>query len=79
MGNSFGNMNPQVFLHRMMRNNPNMANNPQAQRIMQIIMNGDSKAGIEMANNYCQSMGLTKEEAMSQLQSFIFQNMGGKR
>lgn len=73
------NMNPQAILQQMMQRNPEMMNNPQAQNMINILMNGDSKAGEQMAMNLCQSMGVSKEDAMRQAQSFFSQMMGGRR
>lgn len=73
------NMNPQAILQQMMQRNPEMMNNAQAQNMINILMNGDSKAGEQMAMNLCKSMGVSKEDAMRQAQSFFSQMMGGRR
>ncbi len=75
-----GGINPQQMVQRMIRMNPNLQNNPQAQQYIQVLMNGDSKRGEELARNICQSYGVTPEQGVQQAQSFIkqhFFNQGG--
>ena len=48
----------------MIRNNPNLPNTPWAQAGVNAILNGDAKAGEQLANNILNSMGMTKEEAL---------------
>lgn len=54
------------FAMNLIKNNPNIANNPNAQHYIEVIQSGDSKQGEEIANNLCQTMGMTKEEAINQ-------------
>lgn len=56
---------------RLIKNNPQFANNPQAQNYIQILESGDSKKGEEIANNLLNSYGVSKEEALSQAKSFF--------
>lgn len=63
--------NPMDFILRMIKNNPNIANNPQAQNYISILESGDAKKGEEVANNLCQTYGVTKEEAISQAKNFF--------
>lgn len=56
--------NPNTFLQQMMRQNPNLMQNPQAKNMIDILQSGDAKKGEEMANNLLQSFGMTKEQAM---------------
>ena len=58
--------NPMNFVMNMIRNNPQVSNNPQAQEWLQVIQNGDKARGEEIANNILQSMGMTKEQAMQE-------------
>lgn len=55
------------FAINLIQNNPAMANNPQAQNVLQILQSGDSKKGEEFANNILNSYGLTKEQAMQDI------------
>lgn len=66
-------MNPQLILQQAMRMNPNLANNPQAQEIIQVLMNGDAQKGQQMAQNYCKSYNVTPEQGVQQAQSFLKQ------
>ena len=59
--------NPMDFVMNMIRNNPKVANNPQAQEWIQVIQSGDQARGEQIANNLLNSMGLTKEEAMQEV------------
>lgn len=58
--------NPMNFVMNMIRNNPQVANNPQAQEWLQVIQSGDKARGEEIANNLLQSMGMSKEQAMEE-------------
>ena len=58
--------NPMVFAMNMLRMNPQLRNNPQAQEWLQVIQSGDSARGEELANNILQSIGMTKEQAMQE-------------
>lgn len=55
-----------MLMQRAIQNNPNLANNPNSQRIIQILQSGDSKAGEELARNICQSLGMSPEQAYQQ-------------
>lgn len=41
---------------------------PRAAKAIQLIQNGDIKGQEEMARNLCQSIGITPEQAMEQIQ-----------
>lgn len=76
---SFGmpNMGPQQMqqmVQQMVQRNPNIANNPQAQQYLQVIMSGDSRKGQELARNICGSFGVTPEQGVQQAQQFFQQN-----
>lgn len=58
--------NPMNFVMNMLRNNPQVSNNPQAQEWLQVIQSGDQARGEEIANNILNSMGMTKEQAMQE-------------
>lgn len=57
----------------LVKMNPQAANNPQAQKWLDIIRNGDSAQGQEIANNICQSMGVDRDSALQQAASFFNQ------
>lgn len=51
------------------RGSGNMSNQnaPWAQAAINAIMNGDAQAGQQIANNLCQSYGLTPDQALNQV------------
>lgn len=51
--------------------NPRVANNPQAQQMLQVIQNGDSARGQEIATNLCNTYGISKEDAVKQAKNFF--------
>lgn len=51
--------------------NPQIANNPRNQELFQVIQNGDAKKGQEIAENLCQTYGVSKEDAMSKARQFF--------
>ena len=55
----------------MIRNNPNVANNPNAQEFINVIQNGDSEKGKQIAQNLCNTYGVTPDQAMTQAKRFF--------
>ncbi len=51
---------------QLLSRNPRLANNPQAQYMLQVIQSGDSVEGQKIAENILQSYGMTKEQGMQQ-------------
>lgn len=51
--------------------NPQVANNPQAQNLIQVIQSGDAKKGQEIAQNLCQTYGVSPEDALKQAKQFF--------
>lgn len=49
----------------------NVANNPMASGMLDIIESGDAKKGEHMADNICKSMGVSREQAISQARQFF--------
>lgn len=45
-------------------NRNNISNAPWAEAAINAVMNGDAKAGEQIANNLMQSMGMNKEQVM---------------
>lgn len=68
MGPQMGNMPPfmGMMLNMILSRNPALQNNPLAQNMIQALMNGDAKSGEMLANNYLNTMGMTKDEALNQ-------------
>lgn len=65
------------YAMQMIKNNPNIAQNPNSQNMIQAIESGDEKAGIELANNILKTYGVTKEQALSMaFQKLNFPNFG---
>lgn len=60
-----------TLLQSLMANNPAIANNPNAQNYLNVIQNNDQTRGEEIANNLCQTMGVTKEQAIAQAKAFF--------
>lgn len=59
------------FAINMLQRNPQFANNPQAQKLMEIIQNGDSQQGEKMAENLCETYGMTKDQALTEAKKFF--------
>lgn len=59
------------FAINMISNNPRVSRNPQAQHMLQIIQNGDSKQGQQIAENICKTYGITPEQAVQQAKKFF--------
>lgn len=64
-------LNPLNAILDMAQLNPNIANNPQAQAMLNVIKSGDSTKGEEIARNLCNTMGVTPEEATKQAANFF--------
>lgn len=65
------NFNPGQFAINMLNRNPQIANNPRAQELLQVIQNGDSAKGEQIANNLCTTMGVSKEQAIRDAKQFF--------
>lgn len=59
------------LLQSLLMNNPSVANNPNAQNYLNVIQSNDQAKGEEIANNLCQTMGMTKEQALAQAKAFF--------
>lgn len=46
-------------------------NNPMATGMLDVIESGDARKGEEMADNICKSMGVSREEAISQARRYF--------
>lgn len=63
--------NPINFAMQMIQNNPNIANNPQAKHMIEVIQSGNAEEGQKIANNLLQSYGVSKDDALQQAKSFF--------
>lgn len=59
------------FAMKMIEKNPNIANNPRNQQMIEVLKSGDQAKGEELANNLCESYGVSKEDAIKQAQGFF--------
>lgn len=62
---------PFASMVKMLRANPAIADNPQAQSYLAVLESGDAKKGEELANNLLETYGMTKEQALSQAKQFF--------
>lgn len=60
-----------LLLQKLLANNPQVTNNPRYQEMLKAVQNNDSKKGEEIANNLCESYGMTKEQALAQAKQFF--------
>lgn len=60
-------MNPiAAMAMNMLQKNPKLQKNPQAQALVEIIQNGDEERGKQMAENLCNTYGISKDEVLSE-------------
>lgn len=64
-------LNIMNFAMGIISQNPQIANNPNAQEMINVIQSGDFKRGQQIAQNLCQSNNITQEEAVKQACSFF--------
>lgn len=62
---------PMQFLQNVLRNNPGVVNNPQAQNYINVLQSGDAQAGQRLAENLLNTYGMTKEQGMAQVRQFF--------
>lgn len=51
--------------------NPNIANNPNAQEFINVIKSGDSVKGAQIAQNLCDTYGVSKDDAIKNAKMFF--------
>ena len=51
---------PRQMAMNLISQNPNIANNPNAQELIKVIQNGDSARGQQIADNLCQTYGISR-------------------
>jgi len=66
-----GSPNLNLMLNFLIKNNPQIQNNPMAQSMLSIIQNGDSMQGEQIANNLCKTYGVTREQAVKQAENWL--------
>ena len=54
------------FAMNMLKQNPNIARNPQAQAMLQVLQSGDAQKGQQIAQNLCQTYQVQNPWAASQ-------------
>lgn len=59
------------FALQMLSNNPNIANNPEAQQLLEVIKSGDDQRGQQVADNICKTYGISREDAIMQAKRFF--------
>lgn len=59
------------FALQMLQNNPNIANNPEAQQLLEVIKSGDDQRGQQVADNICKTYGISREDAIMQAKRFF--------
>lgn len=65
--------NFQQLAQQALQQNPGMRNNQMAMSAYECLMQNDSQRGQELARNYCQTLGITPEQAVAQIkQQFGF-------
>lgn len=59
------------FAMNILAQNPQIANNPNAQNMIQAIQSGDDKRGEEIATNLCNAYGITPQQAVQDAKRFF--------
>ena len=67
-------MNMMQFALGMIEKNPQVANNPRNQQMIEVLKSGDEKAGMELATNLCNTYGDSKDEVIKKALGFF--NLG---
>lgn len=66
-----------LFAQQMIRNNPDLAKNPQNKAMIDAIMNNDAQMGEQIANNLLNTVQTDKTTGLNQAVNFFQQMMGG--
>lgn len=59
------------FALNLLSQNPNIRSNPQMQNMLQVIQSRDSVRGQQIAENLCNTYGISKEDAISNARNFF--------
>lgn len=64
---------PDIFdvAMRMIQSRPDIMQNPNARSMIEVIQSRDANRGTQIAQNLCQSMGMTPEQALQQAKSYF--------
>ena len=62
---------PRQMAMNLISQNPNIAKNPNAQEFIKVIQNGDSARGQQIADNLCQTYGISRDEALKNAKLFF--------
>lgn len=57
---------PRDFALSLISRNPQITNNPNAQQLLQVVQENDSVKGAQIAQNICDSYGITREQAIQE-------------
>lgn len=63
--------NIQQFALNLINRNPQIAKNPKAQEMIDVIRRGDANAGMQIANNICNTYGISREQAVQDASKFF--------
>lgn len=63
--------NMRDFALNIINQNPQIANNPNAQQLISVLRNNDSQQGQIIAKNLCNTYGITPEQAFNQARNFF--------
>lgn len=64
-------IDPKQLALLLAQRNPMVANSPQAQQMLQIIQNGNQEQGAQIAENLCRTMGVSRDDALTQAKQFF--------
>lgn len=62
---------PRDFALSLISRNPQITNNPNAQQLLQVVQENDSDKGAQIAQNICDSYGITREQAIQEAKRFF--------
>lgn len=64
-------MNPRDFAVNLIRSNPQIAGNKNARELLEVIQSGDRQRGEQIAQNLCNTYGISMDQALSEAKSFF--------
>lgn len=63
--------NARDFAMNLISQNPQIANNPNANQLIDVLRNNDAQRGQVIAQNLCNTYGITPEQAVNQARQFF--------
>ena len=64
--------NPLIFFAmNLINRNPQVANNPMARQLIQVIHSGNETQGQQIAENLCHSYGISRDQALTDAKRFF--------